>query len=96
MRNWDSLDEKGVCSTEKDCEDAYRVCQSLDVPFHQMSYVKEYWHEVFRYFCLLLSAAFRAHSSLSSASIPFPPPLYIVLSALCSTYFVRYRCRHLQ
>uniref|UniRef100_A0A669D0K4 Mitochondrial tRNA-specific 2-thiouridylase 1 n=1 Tax=Oreochromis niloticus TaxID=8128 RepID=A0A669D0K4_ORENI len=47
MRNWDSLDEKGVCSTEKDCEDAYRVCQSLDVPFHQMSYVKEYWHEVF-------------------------------------------------
>uniref|UniRef100_A0A3P8NT46 Mitochondrial tRNA-specific 2-thiouridylase 1 n=1 Tax=Astatotilapia calliptera TaxID=8154 RepID=A0A3P8NT46_ASTCA len=47
MKNWDSLDEKGVCTTEKDCEDAYRVCQSLDVPFHQVSYVKEYWHEVF-------------------------------------------------
>lgn len=47
MKNWDSLDESGVCSAEKDCEDAYRVCQSLDIPFHQVSYVKEYWHEVF-------------------------------------------------
>lgn len=47
MKNWDSLDESGVCSTEKDCEDAYRVCQILDIPFHQVSYVKEYWHEVF-------------------------------------------------
>ncbi|XP_041820000.1 mitochondrial tRNA-specific 2-thiouridylase 1 [Chelmon rostratus] len=47
MKNWDSLDESGVCATEKDCEDAYRVCQTLDIPFHQVSYVKEYWHEVF-------------------------------------------------
>ncbi|XP_026182525.1 mitochondrial tRNA-specific 2-thiouridylase 1 isoform X1 [Mastacembelus armatus] len=47
MKNWDSLDERGVCTTEKDCEDAYRVCQFLDIPFHQVSYVKEYWHEVF-------------------------------------------------
>uniref|UniRef100_A0A3Q1B580 Mitochondrial tRNA-specific 2-thiouridylase 1 n=1 Tax=Amphiprion ocellaris TaxID=80972 RepID=A0A3Q1B580_AMPOC len=47
MKNWDSLDESGVCSAEKDCADAYRVCQSLDIPFHQVSYVKEYWHEVF-------------------------------------------------
>ncbi|KAF6730878.1 Mitochondrial tRNA-specific 2-thiouridylase 1 [Oryzias melastigma] len=49
MRNWDSLDERGVCSTERDCEDAFRVCQILDIPFHQVSYVKEYWHEVFSY-----------------------------------------------
>ncbi|XP_077957725.1 mitochondrial tRNA-specific 2-thiouridylase 1 [Gasterosteus aculeatus] len=47
MKNWDSLDESGTCTTEKDCEDAYRVCQALDIPFHQVSYVKEYWHEVF-------------------------------------------------
>ncbi|XP_067088051.1 mitochondrial tRNA-specific 2-thiouridylase 1-like isoform X1 [Osmerus mordax] len=47
MKNWDSLDEKGVCNSEKDCEDAYKVCQGLDIPFHQVSYVKEYWHEVF-------------------------------------------------
>lgn len=49
MKNWDSLDERGVCTSERDCEDAYKVCQMLDIPFHQVSYVKEYWHEVFRY-----------------------------------------------
>ncbi|XP_062238576.1 mitochondrial tRNA-specific 2-thiouridylase 1 [Platichthys flesus] len=49
MKNWDPVDESGVCTTEKDCEDAYRVCHTLDIPFHQVSYVKEYWHEVFSY-----------------------------------------------
>ncbi|XP_005286902.2 mitochondrial tRNA-specific 2-thiouridylase 1 isoform X1 [Chrysemys picta bellii] len=49
MKNWDTLDEQGVCSADKDCEDAYRVCQKLDIPFHQVSYVKEYWNEVFSY-----------------------------------------------
>jgi len=48
MKNWDSHDEKGVCSSERDCEDAYKVCKMLDMPFHQVSYIKEYWHEVFR------------------------------------------------
>ncbi|KAF4793871.1 Mitochondrial tRNA-specific 2-thiouridylase 1 [Turdus rufiventris] len=47
MKNWDPLDEQGACSVDKDCEDAYRVCQKLDIPFHQVSYVKEYWNEVF-------------------------------------------------
>uniref|UniRef100_A0A8C4ELH3 Mitochondrial tRNA-specific 2-thiouridylase 1 n=1 Tax=Dicentrarchus labrax TaxID=13489 RepID=A0A8C4ELH3_DICLA len=47
MKNWDLQDEKGLCTAEKDCEDAFRVCQILDIPFHQVSYVKEYWHEVF-------------------------------------------------
>lgn len=48
MKNWDIIDEKGICSADKDCKDAYRVCQLLDIPFHQVSYVKEYWNEVFR------------------------------------------------
>ncbi|XP_053572582.1 mitochondrial tRNA-specific 2-thiouridylase 1 isoform X2 [Bombina bombina] len=50
MTNWDTVDEHGVCNAEKDCEDAYRVCQKLDIPFHQVSYVKEYWMDVFSYF----------------------------------------------
>uniref|UniRef100_G3Q5J0 Mitochondrial tRNA-specific 2-thiouridylase 1 n=1 Tax=Gasterosteus aculeatus aculeatus TaxID=481459 RepID=G3Q5J0_GASAC len=48
MKNWDSLDESGTCTTEKDCEDAYRVCQALDIPFHQVSYVKEYWNKLLK------------------------------------------------
>ncbi|XP_054551950.1 mitochondrial tRNA-specific 2-thiouridylase 1 isoform X1 [Talpa occidentalis] len=47
MKNWDSLDEHGVCAADKDCEDAYRVCRVLDIPFHQVSYVREYWNDVF-------------------------------------------------
>nr|XP_015101881.1 mitochondrial tRNA-specific 2-thiouridylase 1 isoform X2 [Vicugna pacos] len=47
MKNWDLLDEHGVCTADKDCEDAYRVCQILDIPFRQVSYVKEYWNDVF-------------------------------------------------
>ncbi|XP_075455894.1 mitochondrial tRNA-specific 2-thiouridylase 1 isoform X1 [Ascaphus truei] len=50
MNNWDAVDEHGGCSAERDCDDAYRVCQKLDIPFHQVSYVKEYWHDVFSYF----------------------------------------------
>ncbi|XP_069485333.1 mitochondrial tRNA-specific 2-thiouridylase 1 isoform X2 [Ambystoma mexicanum] len=49
MKNWDAVDESGLCTADKDCEDAYRVCQTLDIPFHQVSYIKEYWHDVFSY-----------------------------------------------
>nr|XP_003221566.1 PREDICTED: mitochondrial tRNA-specific 2-thiouridylase 1 isoform X1 [Anolis carolinensis] len=49
MKNWDIADEKGVCSADKDCDDAYRVCEILNIPFHQVSYVKEYWNDVFSY-----------------------------------------------
>lgn len=48
MKNWDALDERGACAADRDCEDAYRVCRVLDLPFHQVSYVKEYWNDVFR------------------------------------------------
>ncbi|XP_063783178.1 mitochondrial tRNA-specific 2-thiouridylase 1 [Pseudophryne corroboree] len=50
MKNWDVLDERGVCTAEKDLEDAHSVCQKLNIPFHQVSYVKEYWHDVFSSF----------------------------------------------
>ncbi|XP_078535915.1 mitochondrial tRNA-specific 2-thiouridylase 1 isoform X1 [Lissotriton helveticus] len=49
MKNWDLVDEHGVCTADKDCDDAYHVCQKLDIPFHQVSYIKEYWHDVFSY-----------------------------------------------
>ncbi|XP_068128793.1 mitochondrial tRNA-specific 2-thiouridylase 1 [Hyperolius riggenbachi] len=50
MNNWDVVDEYGVCTAEKDCEDAYKVCEMLNIPFRQVSYVKEYWHDVFSTF----------------------------------------------
>ncbi|XP_048409711.2 mitochondrial tRNA-specific 2-thiouridylase 1 isoform X1 [Stegostoma tigrinum] len=47
MKSWDLLEEHGACTGNQDCEDAFRVCKMLNIPFHQISYVKEYWHEVF-------------------------------------------------
>ncbi|KAM8980208.1 LOW QUALITY PROTEIN: mitochondrial tRNA-specific 2-thiouridylase 1-like [Sarcophilus harrisii] len=46
MRNWDPLDERGTCSADRDCEDAARACRLLDIPFRQVTFVKEYWHDV--------------------------------------------------
>jgi tRNA-specific 2-thiouridylase len=48
MRNWDATEENGACSVEQDAEDAKHVCKTLDIPFQEVSFVKEYWNEVFR------------------------------------------------
>ncbi|XP_051889762.1 mitochondrial tRNA-specific 2-thiouridylase 1 isoform X2 [Pristis pectinata] len=47
MKNWDLVDERGTCTSDQDCKDAQRLCKMLDIPFYQVSFVKEYWHEVF-------------------------------------------------
>jgi tRNA-specific 2-thiouridylase len=47
MENWDLADETGVCSVAQDAEDAQWVCSRLNIPFHHVSFVKEYWHDVF-------------------------------------------------
>ncbi|XP_055508996.1 mitochondrial tRNA-specific 2-thiouridylase 1 isoform X2 [Leucoraja erinacea] len=47
MKNWDMLDERGICTSDQDCRDAHQLCEMLDIPFYQVSFVKEYWHEVF-------------------------------------------------
>ncbi|KAJ1979395.1 hypothetical protein H4R35_001529 [Dimargaris xerosporica] len=41
MRNWDTLDEYGVCPSEQDYQDVQRVCTHLGIPCRQ------YWNEVF-------------------------------------------------
>ena len=46
MQNWDLVNETG-CTTEADKEDAAYVCHHLDIPFHQVNFVKEYWTNVF-------------------------------------------------
>ena len=36
MRNWDFSEEGIACTTEKDRQDAERVCQQLAIPFHEV------------------------------------------------------------
>lgn len=47
MKNWDGVDERGVCTSDHDREDAMYVCDRLNIPFHEANFVKDYWNEVF-------------------------------------------------
>ena len=47
MRNWDGIDETGVCTADADCEMAESVAKKLGIKFHVVNLVKEYWNEVF-------------------------------------------------
>merc|ERR1712242_507548 len=47
MRNWDGIDETGVCTADKDCEEAERIAKNLGIQFQTVNLVKEYWNEVF-------------------------------------------------
>ena len=48
MKNWDSVNEHGICTSDQDREDAKYVCDQLRIPFHEVNFVKEYWNKVFR------------------------------------------------
>ena len=48
MSNWDgSEDGLGHDCGEREREDAERVCRQLRIGFHEVSFQREYWHEVF-------------------------------------------------
>ncbi|KAH8553392.1 tRNA methyl transferase [Umbelopsis sp. PMI_123] len=48
MRNWDTSDERGVCTSEEDYRDVQSVCNSLDIPCRRLDFTKEYWNQVFQ------------------------------------------------
>ncbi|ESP00322.1 hypothetical protein LOTGIDRAFT_200906 [Lottia gigantea] len=47
MRNWDTVNEKGICQPDIDLQDAEFVCKKLNIPLHEVNFVKEYWNQVF-------------------------------------------------
>lgn len=47
MRNWDTADERGVCTSREDWEDVQKVCRHLDMECKHVDFVKEYWTDVF-------------------------------------------------
>lgn len=50
MKNWDEIDESGVCTAAADYEDVQRVCDQLDIPSYSVNFEKEYMDRVFQYF----------------------------------------------
>ncbi|CAG8820681.1 18958_t:CDS:2, partial [Racocetra persica] len=47
MRNWDTTDESGVCTSDQDWRDVQAVCKQLDIPCRHVDFTKEYWVKVF-------------------------------------------------
>ncbi|HOW75837.1 MAG TPA: tRNA 2-thiouridine(34) synthase MnmA [Candidatus Competibacteraceae bacterium] len=50
MKNWEDSFETGYCSAAEDLEDARVVCETLNIPLHQVNFTAEYQERVFRYF----------------------------------------------
>ena len=49
MSNWED-DDDGYCTTAADFQDARRVCETLGIPLHRVSFAGEYRERVFRHF----------------------------------------------
>lgn len=47
MRNWDALEEGVAECMEQEVRDARRVCAQLGIGFQEVSFVREYWHNIF-------------------------------------------------
>ena len=50
MRNWDYRDEEGndrVCTQGEDYKEAKKVAEFLDIPFHEVDFIEDYWNDVF-------------------------------------------------
>jgi tRNA-specific 2-thiouridylase len=50
MKNWEEEDSRGVCQSTQDFQDVVQVCQTLDIPYYSVNFVKEYRDFVFSEF----------------------------------------------
>ena len=50
MKNWEEDDTAEYCAAAVDMADAKKVCQLLDIPFHEVNFAHEYWENVFEHF----------------------------------------------
>ena len=50
MKNWEENDEFGNCMASYEYEDVIRVCDSLDIPYYSVEFIKEYRENVFSEF----------------------------------------------
>lgn len=50
MKNWEEVDEQGVCRSSYDYEDVRRVCDQLDIPYYTVNFIEEYRQQVFAQF----------------------------------------------
>lgn len=50
MKNWEEQDALGTCHSAQDYADVIKVCETLDIPYYAVNFVKEYRELVFSHF----------------------------------------------
>lgn len=50
MKNWEEIDENGICHADEDYKDVISVATDLQIPYYSVNFAKEYWDRVFEYF----------------------------------------------
>ena len=50
MKNWEEIDDTGVCPAEEDYKDVISVCEKLKIPYKSVDFIKEYRDQVFAQF----------------------------------------------
>lgn len=50
MKNWEEVDETGVCTAEADWRDVRDTCDVIGIPYYSVNFAREYWDRVFAYF----------------------------------------------
>ena len=50
MKNWEETYETGYCAAAEDLEDARAVCETLNIPLHQVNFTSDYQTRVFHHF----------------------------------------------
>lgn len=50
MKNWEEDDGTGLCTAQRDLEDARQVCDRLGIPLRTVNFAAEYWDDVFEVF----------------------------------------------
>lgn len=50
MKNWEDFDPDSPCPAAIDVEDAFNVCEVLDIPLDAVNFAQEYWDRVFSHF----------------------------------------------
>lgn len=50
MKNWNEIDDNGICTADQDFEDVRRVCDAIDIPYYSVNFAREYWNDVFSIF----------------------------------------------
>lgn len=50
MKNWEEVDEQGVCTSQQDFDDVKRISQIIDIPYYTINLSKEYYNNVFKLF----------------------------------------------